>query len=306
MRLFIKSIFLFTLIAILLLGAVTFVIDELGWSDWTYKRFRESGEKSLILGTSRAAQGIHPDVIENELSNLNYAFPIYNFSFTMPTSPYGEVYYKAIEKKLYSQSYNNGLFIVTVDPWSLGFEEEEDESCLRETDGCLAGVKTYMKPNFFYLWKYARPLSFFSAMELKDNGWLQVNVPMDSLSVKKRMDNKKMQYKDKISRKSDYRIKWLVKTIHMLKARGSVFLCRIPTSQYFYDKENANWPEFEEDMRIVAKTNDISYITFKNVLINYRTIDGQHLYKDDGAKFTKDLCDSIRKNVLKNQFAQKN
>lgn len=294
MRLFLKSLFYFTLIVILLLVGVLFLIDGLGWSDWAYKRFRETDEKSLILGTSRAAQGIHPDVIEKEMSNMNFAFPIYNFSFTMPSSPYGEVYYKAIEKKLYSQSYNNGLFIVTVDPWSLGFEEEENEVNLREKDGCLAGVKTFMKPNFIYLWKYARPLSFSSAMKLKDNGWLQVNVPMDSLSVKKRIDNKKYQYKDKKSCKSDYRIKWLVKTIQMLKTRGYVFLCRIPASQYFYEKENANWPKFEEDMLNIAEKNGIPYFSFKNVLLKYRTIDGQHLYKDDGAIFTKDLCDSIR------------
>lgn len=294
MKLFIKSILLFSVIIVSLILFAYIVIDALGWSDWAYKRFTSRGERSLILGTSRAAQGIHPDIINSELNGFGHNLPIYNYSFTMTASPYGEIYFNSIINKLSEDDYKNGLFIMSVDPWCLSFSEEDSESMLREERERLNEIHSFMKPNFYYIWKYTKPLSFDSILKLNDNGWLEVNVPMDSISLKERIDSKKKEYKNTTIKKSSYRISWLVKTIRFLKTKGDVFLVRIPASKYFLAMEKNFWPEFEMDMKAVSKKEGVPYISFEDAFGRYHTIDGQHIYKDDGVKFTKDLCDSIK------------
>lgn len=293
MRSFLKSLLVFSVIILSLVLAAYTAIDALGWSDWAYKRFTSKGHKSLILGTSRAAQGIHPDIIDSKLNGLGYSLPIYNYSFTMTASPYGEVYYNSILKKLSPEMYKDGLFIMSVDPWCLSLSNEDTKDRLREEEECLNGMDLFMKPNFLYLWKYSKPLKFDRVMTLNDNGWLEVNVPMDSVSLLERIEKKKKEYRIVDIKKSEYRINWLIKTIEMLKVKGKVYLVRIPASEYFFDMEKMYWPEFESDMRAIAKKQCVDYISFSDVFGKYRTTDGQHIYKDDGVRFTKDLCDSI-------------
>ena len=299
MKSFIKSLALFSCIIVLLILSAYTALDALGWSDWAYKRFRDSGEKSLVLGTSRAAQGIHPSVINEEMQEMGFELPIFNFSFTVTASPYGEIYYNSIIRKLSTENYQGGLFIVTVDPWSLSLTNQDTGNELREETDRLKGITHYIKPNFLYFWKYAKPLSFDNVMKLQDDGWLQVNVPMDSVSLHERIESKKREYADVKISKSDYRLKWLEKTIDLLKSKGVVFLVRIPATKYFFDIEEKSWSTFESDMNVIAKKKCVDYISFANALGRYQTIDGQHIYKQDGEKFTKDLCDSIKVRINK-------
>lgn len=300
MKSFLKYIVIFSGIILLSVLSVYTILDMYGWSDWAYKRFTRKGYKSLILGSSRAAQGVQPSIINEELKNSIYVLPIYNFSFTVSASPYGEVYYNAIVRKISGNQSNSGLFIMSVDPWSLSFLSNEDTvGEYREESGCLNDIKIYIKPNFIYLLKYAKPLSFDNVMKLQDDGWLQVNVPMDSVSLNERIESKKREYADVKISKSDYRLKWLEKTIDLLKSKGVVFLVRIPATKYFFDIEEKSWPTFETDMNVIAKKKAVDYISFANALGRYRTIDGQHIYKQDGEKFTKDLCDSIKVRINK-------
>lgn len=296
MKQFVRSILVFSLFVLAVILSVFCLIDEMGWSDWAYKRFRTSGEKSLILGTSRAAQGILPSVINKSLDGMGLYLPIYNFSFTGTASPYGELYYKAVDKKIDKSSYKNGLFILSVDPWGLSINEE-DKDVYREYNRCLAYVDVYMKPNFQYMFKYISPLSNDKSMTLHDDGWYELDIPMDSLELERRIDNKKKEYGNVTIEKSQYRLNWLAKTIQLLKSKGRVFLCRIPPSDYFVNLENRLWPDFDNDMNIVAKNNDVTYISLIHAHSLYRTIDGQHIYKEDGKIFTKELCDSIKARI---------
>lgn len=292
MRRFFYSLCFF--FVILMMFSIPFVgyYDYYGEYDWAYKRFLNDGERSLVIGTSRAAQGIHPEVIYKELRGNGFNLPIYNFSFSRPTSPYGEVYYNAIKKKISDECYTNGLFVVSVDPWSLS---DNGDSCqLQESKGCLSYVNFFMRPNLQYIYKNFKQLSRSSSMRLHDDGWLEVDVPMDSASVAKRMERKKIDYQDAIIEKSHYRLSWLAKTIDLLKKRGTVVLCRIPADEYFIDMENKFWPSFEIDMEKLADKYSVKYISFINTISDYRTTDGNHLFKEDGERFTRNLCDSIK------------
>jgi hypothetical protein len=295
MKKFIKTTICFIVLITTLLFSVIYVIDISGWSDWAYKRFRSSGEKSLILGTSRAAQGLRPEIINSEMAGLGYHLPIYNFSFTMMSSPYGEIYYNAIKKKLSTESFRNGLFILSIDPWSLGFINHETEDSLREKGDCLEGVDYYMRPNIQYILKYARPLTYDKALILHDDGWLEVTVPMDTVYVLERSRKKEIEYENMFFVKSEYRLLWLCKIIRLLKTKGTVILVRIPAAVFFKDLENKHWPTFDEEMDEFARRENVLYISFENRFGCYQMVDGQHIFKDNAAFFTKELCDSIKK-----------
>ncbi|NBC06731.1 MAG: hypothetical protein GVY26_06010, partial [Bacteroidetes bacterium] len=67
---------------------------------------------TLILGASRANQGISPDALEKELG-LEYS--ALNFAFTGIHSPYGAAYNELIKRKI-DYDRTPGLFILSVHP----------------------------------------------------------------------------------------------------------------------------------------------------------------------------------------------
>ena len=178
--------------------AVFFCAD--GHTDAFYLRFASPRQSSLILGTSRAAQGINPSAMNSILQNNN----IYNFSFSVAHSPYGPVYLESIKRKI-KMNAKNGIFILTVDPWSISCEygNPEDSLTFRERGLALGKIKIVdMCPNIPYLIiSYNQPyinLLLYkkdNAELLHENGWLEINVPMDSISVAKRTRIKIEHYK---------------------------------------------------------------------------------------------------------------
>lgn len=296
---FLLKSFLLSLIVSILFIFFSFGIDKYGMSDWAYKRFTARKYYSLVIGTSRAAQGIQPAVINSFFKNDEYQLPIYNFSFTVVASPYGELYYNAIDKMVEMDgNQKRGLFILSVDPWALSEEEKMDAAFYRETDNVLSNVPLLnCRPNFLYLLRYFRitdPEWFTTYAELQDDGWYKVNFGMNDSLIENNVHAKLKTYYDYKIKKSDYRLKWLSLTVEHLKRYGDVFLCRIPTHESMLDLEEMNWPDFDNDMQKLANQFHIPYFNFKYKCNSYRTIDGNHLYKDDGARFTQDLCDSIK------------
>ena len=64
--------------------------------DYYYAKITNEGQ-SLIIGTSRASQGIIPDSV---MRNTRFDGPMLNFALSSFDSPFGEAYYNAIKKKL--------------------------------------------------------------------------------------------------------------------------------------------------------------------------------------------------------------
>ena len=58
--------------------------------------------------------------------------------------------------------------------------------------------------------------------------------------------------------------------------------------------EDALWADFDEDMRTTSQELSVPYFSFIDDCGMYRTTDGNHLYYEDGIKFTKALVDSIK------------
>ena len=77
-------------------------------------------------------------------------------------------------------------------------------------------------------------------------------------------------------------------------------MCRIPVHPQMMAIENRFWKNFDTDMSAIAEKYKIPYFNFTDQNQQYRTTDGNHLYKEDGAVFTKSLCDSISLYIRQN------
>lgn len=286
-------------IALLIEFAIVFlcltIIDGLGYSDSSYKRFTSNNSSALIVGSSRSAHGIQPGIIENTIYNTHR---VYNFSDNVVGTPYGEFYFNQISEKI-KNGINDGMgfFIVAVDPFVLAEDEIWDKHGFRENHSNLTGSRPFVKPNYRYLLKNCRPVQWTksSIVALNDDGWLRVDFSNidDSVIVKHNIELKIAEYSERKLHKSEYRKYWLCEIIKLFKSRGEVYMCRIPVSMEMKTIEDEQWPDFDADMKVVSSELNVPYFSFINDCANYRTTDGNHLYKDDGAKFTRALCDSI-------------
>ena len=102
MKKFLIKLLLFLSVVILTFGYIFSFAD--GYTDPFYMRFTTAKQKNLIIGTSRAAQGIQPQILNKKL-NLKF----FNYAFTVMHSPFGETYLNSIKSKLDESSKQNVL-----------------------------------------------------------------------------------------------------------------------------------------------------------------------------------------------------
>jgi len=266
-----------------------------GHTDPFYIRFTTPKQHSLILGTSRAAQGIQPEVFNSILKKK-----ISNYSFTVVHSPFGETYLNSIKKKIIPNS-KDGLFIITVDPWSLSsFTETPDDSLsFRELKLALANTNfVNINPNPIYLmnnWnsKYYKLITNKkSEMFLHKNGWLEVSINLDSIDMIKSIENKEKMYREDLLPKAQFsktRFNYLKQTIRFLKNHGEVYIVRLPIHPKIMQIENELMPNFNNDIKeALVSTNGYLDLTNKNSDYNYT--DGNHLHKASGKIVSKTIA----------------
>jgi hypothetical protein len=274
-----------------------------GHTDEFYLRFASPKQTSLILGTSRAAQGIVPKVIKAK-SNKE----IYNFAFTLVHSPYGPVYYNAICKKL-KEGTKDGLFILVVDPWSISAKQENpnDTTQFFEKSLSLGTTSNFNQhPNIEYLFEsYNGTLSnliknkFIKEKQLAflhEDGWLELPKKWDSTTAKKRAEEKLTEYRETnlpYYKYSSIRLAYLNKTIRKLKQYGSVFLVRVPIPIEMKEIEDLLLPNFDTLMLDLSQKDKVPYFNFADSGNNYKYNDGNHLNVGSALQFSQQLVERI-------------
>lgn len=270
-----------------------------GYSDAFYRRFTTPRQASLILGTSRAAQGILPQILDEILDK-----DIFNFAMTMANSPYGPVYYQGIKKKLNLNS-RDGLFVLEISPWSICSisEDPNDRQNFREADLFLANIHFMnINPNVEYLMKsYAQAYIKLwqqkpASMYLHQNGWLEVTIPMDSVARANRIAHKMKLYRETQLPKyhlSTLRIDYLKRTIDLLKKHGQVVLVRVPIHKEMLAIENKLMPDFTSLIQELAKKQGVAYLDYSEKSAEYLFTDGNHLWKESAQEFSTTLARDI-------------
>jgi hypothetical protein len=267
-----------------------------GFTDPFYLRFASPKQESLILGTSRAAQGIRPTSLKEVLKK-----DIYNYAFTILHSPYGPVYYESVRRKL--KPSKNGVFILAVDPWSISSTSLDPNDSLNFRENALQLGRipiVNMNPNFYYSATAGR--SFFRSilfpektLKLHENGWLEVLVKRDSVARRIATIEKIEFYRRDVLPKfnfSSMRLNYLNKLIRYLKQYGKVYLVRIPIHPEMMKIEQELIPDFnhkiKESVQIADGYFDLTVLN-DQVLLN----DGNHLNVESAAKVTNILANKI-------------
>lgn len=301
-----KQFLIQILIFLGLLGALCFAVfcQADGTTDDFYSRFASPKQTSLILGSSRAAQGLDPAMM-NEVLNRN---DIYNYSFSIAHSPYGPAYLESVKRKTKPDA-KNGIFILTVDPWSISCEldKPEDSLVFGELDLAVAKTKIVdMHPNIPYLLAFYDKSYINLLLKRKDptsflhkTGWLEINVPMGSAIVAQRVKDKIEHYeKNNLQNimSSFVRLNYLSKTITFLQQHGTVYLIRLPVHPGILNVENRFTPDFNQKMDSLVKNLNVKYLSFEKEGDKYIYTDGNHLHKSSAKKISKEIAEWILEN----------
>ncbi len=297
MKRFLVKIFVFSLV---ILGFIIIVFLQIdGKNDKYYLRISSGKQSSLIVGTSRAAQGINPSILNSYLGRND----IYNFSFSNLHSPFGEVYFNRIKQKIDTSNKINGIFIITIDPWSISIDTTKEIDYYREEKTFLYGLKEVNShPNLTYLIKYYEDkhiniLNSSNSYELHSDGWLEVKITMDSASIDKRT---KLKIKEYISTKlntnkySKYREENLLKTIDLLRRFGRVILLRLPIDKELLAVENKYMPDFSKKINSISKEKKVDFIDLTNLNNSLKFTDGSHLYKESSEVISRIIAKKIK------------
>lgn len=310
-----KRFILHTSLFLFLLLVSFFLVFSMadGTTDAFYGKFSSPKQSSLIVGSSRASQGIHPNIIDSVYGSSG----LFNYGFTISGTPFGEAYFNSISNKLLKKT-TDGVFIIEVNPWTISeykFNKKNDEKYPEEVNYIGNTTFVNMEPNIEYLLE-----SFNSKNEaiirnknrkgayqtffVNDNGWLEVTIESDIISTAKRTKNKIKTYRKKQAEYtgfSTYRYDYLVKTIRLLKEYGNVYLVRVPVVEALLEIENELVPDFDKRMVDISEALKIPYINMMPYNKDYNYTDGNHLTIDSGKKFSLHLAlemDKLRKKQL--------
>lgn len=272
-----------------------------GNTDDNYMHFAVKKPQNIILGDSRGSQGIVSGVLKEKLS-----VDFDNFSLNIVESPYGQVYFKALKRKLAPET-KNGIFILTVNPWSLSINKNiKKEKDFPEEHSPLNDMYFYdCSPNYEYLLKHYTRSWFKIYTEraeagrsntfLHDDGWLEVTIDMNADSVATRTKEKTIFYTGmaKGVALSPERLRAFNEIINYLRTKGSVYIVRIPTSKNLTAIENAKYPHFSKLLQDIAHQQNVKVFDFSKNYADYEYTDGNHMYKESSKKLTSQIADSI-------------
>lgn len=130
-----------------------------------------------------------------------------------------------------------------------------------------------------------------------DNGQLQGKV-LKRFSPEKRksLNREKMEeLKKRIDglKISPVRLKYLAKTIDILKKHGKVVLVRMPVSKTAYAIENAFVPDFDQIITGISQTRKVQYLNYNTRPNHYEWIDEVHLEPASMDQFSRQIGKDI-------------
>lgn len=307
MKRFLRNIVLWSL-PILAVYAFFIVRNAGPTTDFFYNRFTQPKAPSLVAGSSRAAQGIIPTVIDSVLAPAPYATPLFNYAFTIHHSLYGPCYLDALKKKFDGKK--GGLFILTVEPFLLSNYKKNFSDQGESFPECeLPPSNMYFNdidpnPEYFIrnhlddFGKMAAPNQKIHETFLHDDGWLQVNFPFDT-ALFRRNTNEKLQFyvEHHVATKRYSPGRWtaLSETIDYFTQFGTVILVRIPVDAQMAMIEQNFAPDFDMRIHKLAREYQVVYLNYHYLNSSLYYTDGNHLHKSSSRRFSAILAQDLRR-----------
>ena len=139
-------------------------------------------------------------------------------------------------------------------------------------------------------------------VNIHPDGWLEFKSKKLSKETQKAIKKRWMKQTNdsylqilKYQKKSEYRLQMLEETINYLNNYGTIIITRLPIDSSFLVLEDNFWPDFNERIKEISNRQDVAYFDFSLTGDSYNSYDGSHLFGDSAKRFTKTLCDSIKK-----------
>ncbi len=269
-----------------------------GETDGAYLKIASPAKTSLILGTSRAAQGLYPKAFPSD--SKRFEGDVYNFAFTSATSPWGRTYLRAIEMKLAPKGDLPGLFVMEVSPLAFTVKPKDG---LREDKSFLARLRSVtMSPNPEYPFYESErgpdilegllQMTFGTVRErLHADGWLEITLSDLESRYPTRLKQKVHQIEAslKVAVESPVRWEYFQRTLAMLETRGNVCVVRLPVAPEVLALEQQRYPEFNEKIGVLARASGSHYVDLTDLSASVTTTDGSHLAKNSAPVVTREL-----------------
>lgn len=269
-----------------------------GETDEAYLRIASPAQSSLIVGTSRAAQGLYPKAFPTD--SRGFAGPMYNFAFTSATSPWGPAYLRAIEMKLARMESRPGLFVLEVSPLAFTVNPKDG---LRENKSFLAKLHSVtLSPNPEYpFYQSERGVDILEGLlqsaldkvrkRLHPDGWLEISLEDRSSRFEARLEQKLAQNQKSFESTVESTIRWefFQRTIDLLATRGHVCLVRLPVHPRMLELERTEYPEFETKIAAIAEAKGVPFVDLTAMGATVSTTDGSHLAKESAPIVTREL-----------------
>jgi hypothetical protein len=262
-----------------------------GYTDDYYLRVASPRQTGLIVGTSRAAQGLVPAEIDARALGASAA--PYNFAFASSLTRYGRAYFEAIGRKLAEQRPAQiGVFLLEVSPLAISIDATGTRE-FPEQETFVGKLSTFASdPNVEYPFYAARRgydiidrsvrrWRGTGRLFLHDDGWLEVK-PVADASIELNIQQKLVDYAQvfSVSRHSPERSEYLERTIVQLVARGRVALVVMPIDPRLRALEWSYMPDFDDRMRVLAERSRATYLDLSDLDARVVTNDGNHLRQD--------------------------
>jgi hypothetical protein len=257
---------------------------------------------SLILGGSRAGQGLAPQAFKNVLERHDVML---NFAFNAFYSPFGPAYLEAIRRKL-DPTTEDGLFVISVNPGTLSDPDTLD--FLREEQYRFYELYNMnLNPNVEYMLRdmgaqRTGPISplvrLFGQKRRARQGGERIYHSDGWMAVpkggKKRKDDEFPIKKEDRPVRNPLRIEYLKRTISFLQEHGQVVLVRIPAGEYFWENEPDVYPAFDEEMQAIADSFAIPYFNYHQQPYEFHDRIDHHLSDKGAWNFSIDLAEDIK------------
>jgi hypothetical protein len=271
-----------------------------GYTDDYYVRVASPRQAALILGTSRAAQGLVPAEIDARA--LGASAPLYNFAFASSLTRYGRAYFEATERKLSEAAPDRaGVFLLEVSPLAISIDVTDARE-FPEQETFVGKLSTFSAdPNVEYPFYAARRgydiidrsvrrWRSTTRLFLHDDGWLEVK-PVADPSIELNIRQKLIDYAQafSVNRHSAERSEYLERTIVRLSPRGRVALLVMPIDPRLRALERSYMPDFDGRMRALAERTGATYLDLGDLDSRVVTNDGNHLRQDSARTVSREV-----------------
>lgn len=296
---------LYFLVAGLLIFAIPYFFAG-AFTDPFYLRFTTKKKKSLVIGTSRAAQGVVPEVMNEVWEKSGMHIDLYNYSFTIRSSPFGKPYLKSILKKIEGSSKSEeSFFIVAVDPWSVStlFHSAEEFEEQNFAPNNMRFIDINPNPEYVFknvdnrLLMILRKFRHDGHPRLMDDGSLKITNSKTPQELEPITNERIAEYLNlsKSNSFSAVRFGWLKNTIDSLSRSGNCILVRIPVHPKMKKLEEDSMPDFDEKISELAREAGVPYLNYLNLSGTLQSTDGNHLDRKSAIFFSTILAEDIGK-----------